>query len=215
MPFFGNPLELLLIVVIALIVFGPAKLPEIMAQVGRAIGEFRRATSSLSEEFNRTIQAELQEGRAVLDETKSAVTDVHSTVNSAMTGTAMPAPTLVAAPGEMVPVQNGTTETHGEAGTNGKLADAAKPALAETTAWSWETSPTPSPSPSSSTTESSSTVDTLNAPASSEAAPSVSPAPPAPPAPPAEVPPPSSNEAPPSAKPAPERAARDELLPPY
>src|ERR1700687_5667328 len=92
-----GPLEVLLIVVIALIVFGPARLPEIMGQVGKAVNDFRRATSDLSNEFNRTIQAELQEGRSVLDETKAAVTDVHSTVSSAMTG--MPAPTLVSTPG--------------------------------------------------------------------------------------------------------------------
>ncbi|HEY0581211.1 MAG TPA: twin-arginine translocase TatA/TatE family subunit, partial [Chloroflexota bacterium] len=48
-------MELILIVVLALIVFGPAKLPEIMGQVGKAVGDFRRATSDLSDEFNRTI----------------------------------------------------------------------------------------------------------------------------------------------------------------
>ena len=54
----------MLIVVLALIVFGPAKLPEIMGQIGRAIGDFRSATSELSDEFNRTIQAELEEAEA-------------------------------------------------------------------------------------------------------------------------------------------------------
>ena len=72
MNFLGmGPMELLLIVVLALIVFGPAKLPEIMGQVGKAIGDFRRATSELSDEFNRTIQAELQETKAIVDDTKS------------------------------------------------------------------------------------------------------------------------------------------------
>src|SRR5919199_3709180 len=97
MNFLGmGPMELLLIVVLALIVFGPAKLPEIMGQIGKAVNDFRRATSDLSDEFNRTIQAELQETKAVVDEAKSvmtearsAVTDVHSTVNSAVS---MPAP---------------------------------------------------------------------------------------------------------------------------
>src|SRR5262249_49191745 len=98
MNFLGmGPMELLLIVVLALIVFGPAKLPEIMGQVGKAINDFRRATSDLSDEFNRTIQAELQETKAVVEEAKSvmteartAVTDVHSTVNSAVTGAGAP-----------------------------------------------------------------------------------------------------------------------------
>src|SRR5258708_37405389 len=101
-----GPMELLLIVVLALIVFGPAKLPEIMGQIGKAINDFRRATSDLSEEFNKTIQAELQETRSVIDETKavmtdvrSSVADVHTSVNSAVTG--MPAPTRVAEPREV------------------------------------------------------------------------------------------------------------------
>src|ERR1700736_5156119 len=105
MNIFGmGPMELLLIVVLALIVFGPARLPEIMGQVGKAINDFRRATSELSDEFNRTIQAELQETRAVVDDAKATLLDAkasmydaHASVNSAITG--MPAPTLTAAPG--------------------------------------------------------------------------------------------------------------------
>src|SRR2546427_2483677 len=91
-----GPMEILLIVVLALIVFGPARLPEIMGQVGKAIGDFRRATSELSGEFNRTIQAELQETRAVIDETKSAVSDAQASINSAVTG--IPAPVRTAEP---------------------------------------------------------------------------------------------------------------------
>ena len=83
MNFLGmGPMELLLIVVLALIVFGPAKLPEIMGQVGKAIADFRRATSDLSDEFNRTIQAELQETRAMVDEAKSTLTDAKASVST-------------------------------------------------------------------------------------------------------------------------------------
>ncbi len=39
--------ELILILVIALIVLGPAKLPEIARTLGRGMGEFRRATEEL------------------------------------------------------------------------------------------------------------------------------------------------------------------------
>ena len=73
-------MELLLIIVLALIVFGPAKLPEIMGQVGKAVNDFRRATSDLSEEFNKTIQAELQETKSVVDEAKAAMTDAQGAV---------------------------------------------------------------------------------------------------------------------------------------
>jgi TatA/E family protein of Tat protein translocase len=50
----GGP-ELFLILVIALIVFGPKKLPEIGKNMGRMIGEFRRA----SQDFQRTIEDEV------------------------------------------------------------------------------------------------------------------------------------------------------------
>jgi TatA/E family protein of Tat protein translocase len=134
MNIFGmGPLEIILIMVIALIVFGPAKLPEIMGQVGRAIADFRRATSSLSDEFNRTIQAELSETRALVDDTRSAVSCVHTSINTALTGT--PAPVLTAVP-EAVSTANGT---------NGTATAQATPPLADTTQWSWETS-APAPS---------------------------------------------------------------------
>ena len=48
--------ELLLILVIALLVFGPKKLPELGRSIGRALREFRRA----SEEFRSTIEDNLQ-----------------------------------------------------------------------------------------------------------------------------------------------------------
>lgn len=142
-----GPMEILLIVVLALIVFGPARLPEIMGQVGRAIADFRRATSSLSDEFNRTIQAELNETRQVVEETRAAISDAkatvadtHSAVTSAVAGASLPAPQRTVAPpvAEPAPVPNGTS--------NGAVATAAPP-LADTTQWSWETSTSPAPTP--------------------------------------------------------------------
>ncbi len=42
--------ELVLILVIALVVFGPGKLPEVGKAIGRGIGEFRQAMNSGSEQ---------------------------------------------------------------------------------------------------------------------------------------------------------------------
>ena len=47
----GMP-ELLVIMVVALIVLGPKRLPEAAKGLGRALREFRHATSSLTEELN-------------------------------------------------------------------------------------------------------------------------------------------------------------------
>jgi len=65
MNFLGmGPMELMVILVLALIVFGPGKLPEIAGQVGRVVRDFRRMTGELSSEFNRTLSLEIEERRA-------------------------------------------------------------------------------------------------------------------------------------------------------
>jgi TatA/E family protein of Tat protein translocase len=194
-----GPMEILLIVVLALIVFGPAKLPEIMGQVGKAIGDFRRATSELSDEFNRTIQAEIQETKAVVEDTKSAVTGVHTSINAAISGTAAPALTTPASAQTLTtaPTNGVSTTTNG---TNGTSAPAEHtPPLADTAQWSWETA---APAPSGPA------VETLAPESVSSAPANVTETPPA-------------TVTPPVSKPAEhltrtrKSAGRDDLLPPY
>lgn len=45
----GAP-ELILILIIALVIFGPGKLPEIGKSVGKALNEFKRASKDLTSE---------------------------------------------------------------------------------------------------------------------------------------------------------------------
>ena len=52
--------ELLVIFVIALVVFGPRKLPELGRALGKSIAEFKKATS----EFQNTIANEIREDAA-------------------------------------------------------------------------------------------------------------------------------------------------------
>lgn len=56
MNFFGigGP-EMLIIAVAALIIFGPGKLPEVAGQAGRAVRDFRRMTSDLTGEFEKSL----------------------------------------------------------------------------------------------------------------------------------------------------------------
>ena len=54
-----GPLELMVIFVVALLVFGPDKLPEIGRQVGRAIREFRRIQSSFQTDLRDTFDSHL------------------------------------------------------------------------------------------------------------------------------------------------------------
>jgi sec-independent protein translocase protein TatA len=50
-----GPSEVLLILLIALIVFGPKRLPEIGKTVGKGLREFRQATQGVKDELARTM----------------------------------------------------------------------------------------------------------------------------------------------------------------
>lgn len=49
--------EILFILVLALLVFGPKRLPKVGRTLGRALGEFRRATTDLKHTIDREINA--------------------------------------------------------------------------------------------------------------------------------------------------------------
>lgn len=53
-----GPAEMIVILVIALIVFGPKRLPEIGRTVGKSLREFRRASQDLKNEFQGSLEDE-------------------------------------------------------------------------------------------------------------------------------------------------------------
>ena len=55
--------ELLIIFVIALIVFGPRKLPELGRTLGKSLGEFKRASNDLRNTLEEEIHVEEQTSR--------------------------------------------------------------------------------------------------------------------------------------------------------
>ena len=55
----GMP-ELIIILVIALIIFGPRKLPELGKSLGRSINEFKRASADLQSTLEQEIKLEEQ-----------------------------------------------------------------------------------------------------------------------------------------------------------
>ena len=55
----GMP-ELIVIFVIALIIFGPRKLPELGRSLGKSLAEFKKATTDLQHSLDQEIQAEEQ-----------------------------------------------------------------------------------------------------------------------------------------------------------
>lgn len=56
MPF--HPLWLVLILVIALIIFGPKRLPELGSALGRGIREFKKASEDLRDEVTKSSEPE-------------------------------------------------------------------------------------------------------------------------------------------------------------
>jgi TatA/E family protein of Tat protein translocase len=62
---------MLLIMAIALLVFGPKKLPEIGKSLGRALREFRRTSDELKERFEEEVHAE--EFKSIKDELKKDI----------------------------------------------------------------------------------------------------------------------------------------------
>jgi sec-independent protein translocase protein TatB len=53
----GMP-ELVVILVVALLVLGPKRLPEVARSIGRAVAEFRRQSTEVMEEFQTQLDAE-------------------------------------------------------------------------------------------------------------------------------------------------------------
>jgi sec-independent protein translocase protein TatA len=64
MPFNIGPLELIVVLVIALIVFGPKRLPELGRSLGRGIREFRGSIGGDKEDEEDRELRELQESKA-------------------------------------------------------------------------------------------------------------------------------------------------------
>lgn len=59
MNLFGiGPMEILLILVVALIILGPAKVPEIGRKVGRAVRALRKVTSDFSAQVSKEMKEE-------------------------------------------------------------------------------------------------------------------------------------------------------------
>lgn len=71
----GMP-ELLVIFVIALVVFGPRRLPELGRSLGRTIAEFKRATSELQSTLEREVE---------IDERQQAAKDAASSATPSAT----------------------------------------------------------------------------------------------------------------------------------
>ena len=95
----GMP-ELLIILTIALIIFGPRKLPELGKSLGKSIAEFKRASNELKNTLEEEIRSEeLQDAR-----------------KSAQIPTAPAVPPVVGAPPDGVPTPQDTVPPRADTG---------------------------------------------------------------------------------------------------
>ena len=86
----GMP-ELIIIFVIALIIFGPRKLPELGRSLGKSLAEFKRASNELKSTLEEEIR--LEEQRSVLEE-KKAASAAQTVTTPAATPTAVEEPVV-------------------------------------------------------------------------------------------------------------------------
>jgi Tat protein translocase TatB subunit len=87
----GMP-ELILIAVVALIVLGPKKLPDLAKSMGRAVREFKKATSELKDTLQ--VDSEFSEVKKAFTEFES---DVNKTIQTEAGGADKPAVSAAAA----------------------------------------------------------------------------------------------------------------------
>ena len=74
MEFFNiGPGELLLVLIVALLVLGPKRLPEVGRSLGKGIREFRQATSALTEEFTQSLDEVKEPIRETTEMARQAV----------------------------------------------------------------------------------------------------------------------------------------------
>jgi len=58
MPFLGHWYVLVIILAIVLIVYGPGKLPEVGGAIGKAMREFRKATTDITDDIKKSTSPE-------------------------------------------------------------------------------------------------------------------------------------------------------------
>lgn len=69
-----GPAEVILVLIIALIVFGPGRLPEIGQALGKSLREFREASSEITQELSREIEVTERAARGESESRKQTKT---------------------------------------------------------------------------------------------------------------------------------------------
>lgn len=70
------------IAILALLIFGPKKLPELFSQAGKALAQFRKASTDLKATWEREMSVIKEEGESLQREAQKAYYDDQNTHNS-------------------------------------------------------------------------------------------------------------------------------------
>ncbi len=68
--------ELIVIFTVALLVFGPRKLPEIGRSLGRSLNEFKRATNDLKRTWETEVRSEEEDLRRAIDQEQPELDEI-------------------------------------------------------------------------------------------------------------------------------------------
>lgn len=80
-----SPMHLLLILVIALLVFGPSKLPQMAANLGKSLKEFKKGMSMMEEEIAAQPPAQQPAAQAVEQKPEAVKTEAPAQTVAAQT----------------------------------------------------------------------------------------------------------------------------------
>jgi TatA/E family protein of Tat protein translocase len=105
--------ELLIIVAIALIVFGPNKLPELAKAFGRAMREFKKATDEVKESFEAETK-DLEEIKHTLTDENILADFAEEVSSSTPTTEEISEQQEASAPAETPPLEEASAQTEGE-----------------------------------------------------------------------------------------------------
>src|SRR6266853_5914432 len=72
--------EMIVVFIVALVLFGPKKLPELGRTIGKAITEFRRAQSELKATFDHHMRELERENESIKQVTQGCASEIHNQV---------------------------------------------------------------------------------------------------------------------------------------
>jgi sec-independent protein translocase protein TatB len=118
--------ELIIVMLLALVVLGPEKLPEAMRKIGQLAGELRKLSAGFQEEFRKAVDEPMREVRSTADLLRDAV-DFTKLMNDQPAEKPKSAEMASVAPADPEAVPTDATPSFPTEGASGSAADGSEP----------------------------------------------------------------------------------------